>query len=132
MKKYFFELLLRTLLIIGFLWFLIVVIIVFSPDANAQELSKFYEYSYIIKDSECLPAWEDNIFNIDNEEYLVEVLFNYLEEEITIEEILENWMQVQYYFIRRYQDSCKKKSLIWIKWYEQESIRSYKGYKEEH
>lgn len=126
MKKYFFELLLRTLLIIGFLWFLIVVIIVFSPNANAQELSKFYEYSYIIKDSECLPAWEDNIFNIDNEEYLVEVLFNYFEFNYLEEEILENWMQVQYNFIRRYQNTCKKKSLIWIKWYEQESIRRYK------
>ena len=126
MKKYFFELFLRTLLIIGFLWFLVVVIIVFSPRANAQELNKFYEYSYLIEDSEYLPAWEDNIFNIDNEEYLVEVLFNYLEEEITIDKIIKNWMQVQYYFIRRYQETCKKKSLIWIKWYEQESIRRYK------
>ena len=124
MKKYFFKILLRTLLIIGFLWFLVVVIIVFSPRANAQELSRFYEYSYLIEDSEYLPAWEDNIFNIDNEEYLAEVLFNYFEEEITIDEILENWMQVQFHFIRRYQETCRNKSLIWMKWY-QESIEGH-------
>ena len=129
MRKYLFELLLRTLLIIGFLWALVMIIVIFSPVANAQELKDFYEYSYLIEDSEYLPAWEDNIFNIDNEEYLAEVLFNYLEEEITIEEIIENWMQVQYYFIRRYQETCKSKSLVWIKWYKQESIRRYK---EEH
>ena len=124
MKKYFFKILLRTLLIIGFLWFLVMVIIVFSPRANAQELNKFYEYSYLIEDSEYLPAWEDNIFNIDNEEYLAEVLFNYLEEE-TIEKVIENWLEVQYHFIKRYQETCKNKSLMWIKWYEQESIEGH-------
>ena len=115
MRKYLFELLLRTLLIIGFLWALVMIIVIFSPVANAQELKDFYEYSYL-EDSEYLPAWEDNIFNTDNEEYLVEVLFNYFEE-ITIERILDNWEYIQYQFIIRYEETCKKESLDWVEWY---------------
>ena len=117
MKKYFFKILLRTLLIIGFLWFMIIIMIIFSPSAKAQELSVLYEHYYLIKDAEYLPAWEDNVFNLENEEYLVEVLFNYFEKNMTVPEIIDNWEHIQYLFIIRYKETCKKESLDWAEWY---------------
>ena len=57
--------------------------------------------------------WEDNVFNPDNYDYLVETLYN-----IGIDNPLQmNVVELQYLFIERYYGTCNENTQEWYDWY---------------
>ena len=60
-------------------------------------------------------SWEDNIFNDENYDYLIETIYN-----IGIDNPLQiNVIELQYLFIQRYYDSCTNNSQDWYNWYKE-------------
>ena len=81
----------------------------YNQSTNIMEDSNFPRYI----------SWEDNIFNHENYEYLVEVLFqNNLVTPIDIDATM-----LQYLFVCRYYDCCTDNTRQWYDWY-----KEYKGY----
>ena len=96
-----------------------------SPDQYTVEnmdfdFDKWYEDANVIKKSCNFPdvSWEDDVFNPNNQEYLLEVCFN---EDIYPDNI--HPVELQYLFIERYYGTCTEKSQEWFDWY-----KEYKGY----
>ena len=63
-------------------------------------------------------AWEDNVLNPDNYEYLKELIYN-----IGIDNPLQmDCIELQYLFIERYLGTCRTETEEWYYWY-----KEYKG-----
>jgi hypothetical protein len=81
---------------------------------------KWYDAADDIKSEYNFPiiAGEDDVFNPDNYEWLVELCFN---KDIYPDNF--NPVELQYLFIERYYDSCYNVTKDWYLWY-----KDYKGY----
>lgn len=81
----------------------------------------WYSQSDVIMDYCNFPkeiAWDDNIFNPDNHEYLIETIYN-----IGIDNPLEiDCIELQYLFTERYLGTHKIETEKWYYWY-----KEYKG-----
>lgn len=82
----------------------------------------WYNQSNAIMDYYDFPrqiAWDDNILNPDNYEYLIETIFN-----IGIDNPLEiDCIELQYLFVERYMGTHRTETEEWYHWY-----KDYKGY----
>lgn len=91
----------------------------YTVDNIDFDFEKWYASADTIKANCNFPiiAWEDDIFNPENQEYLLEVCFN---KDIYPDNI--NPLDLQWLFIHRYYDSCYNVSKDWYIWY-----TDYKG-----
>jgi hypothetical protein len=119
MSKISIKLLERLLSLLGISLLAWMLICIFTTTAVAQDSFDWDTEWYLTKEDICEDAnfpnipVEDNIFNDINQEYLVEVLFNEFND---VEPTLLDPMVLQYYFIDRYYDTCKKSSQEWHDW----------------
>ena len=81
----------------------------------ALDFENWYQNAQTIKEVSNFPVidYADDIFNPENQEYVIEVIFNemssYTEEEI-------DPIVLQYLFIERYYDTCTKSTCEWYDW----------------
>ena len=111
-------------IIIGFVFFILTAC---TPVAADNDPTTWFSYKswyesaeeiMIISNFPIAIAWEDNILNKDNHEFLVEVLFdNNLMDPSVVDPVT-----LQYLFIERYYDSCSAITQEWFIWYEDYNV----------
>lgn len=87
---------------------------VYTVDGIDFNFDKFYADAEVLKAESNFPIldYQDDIFNPDNHEYLLEVLWN-MDVYLTVDNIVD----VQYEFTHRYYDTCTENNQQWFKWY---------------
>ena len=124
-KAYFISLILVGLVSLGCCVLLLSIPACSQPTPVVEEgfnyQKDWYSQSNAIMECEDFPryiAWEDNVLNPDNYDYLVETIYN-----IGIDNPLQiNVVELQYLFIERYLGTCHSDSEEWYWWY-----KEYKG-----
>jgi hypothetical protein len=110
--------------VVGFMILLFIFTIVsmnsFAQPAEQQfDWKQWYDNATVIKQEINFPQIDakDCIYNPYNQDYVVEVLFNYYPEGTLPNQV--DPIELQYWFIYRYLDSCELESQLWYDWYTQ-------------